>query len=301
MGLRTVSADGTDIVHAEARRREAGRLRSRSLLNSHVTPAQGRGDDVVAPANGAALHLDCPTMIFHRIVTPLAEWGDGRVTRPLLRLAAAVTAAMLLSSCWWVGPPLYTGDPADAGPVKPGLYKAEMIDAPDQPGGQGTTETFSLRVAWLRDGSVRWTPVGARAKDRMNFIAVRFAVPGRDLWIVQNRLDKQKQARLYGLMEMRADGLWVLPAIDCDTTADIVRAAGGTVSGGSEAASNVVDADAVAPEMAAPPEPVSSPTGKPTNQSCEFADRTSLERALRAYVATKPAFSLHILFKRIGD
>jgi len=222
------------------------------------------------------------------------------VIRPVLRLALAMVAATLLSSCWWVGPPLYTGDPADAGPVKPGLYKAETIDAPDQPGGQSTTETFTLRVAWLRDGSMRWTPVGPRAKDRMNFIAARLAVPGRDLWIVQNRLDKQKGARLYGLMEMRADGLWVMPAIDCDTTADIVRAAGGTVSGGiGEAVSNVVEADDVAPAMtAAQPPP---PAGKPTNQSCEFADRASLERALRAYVAGNPAFSLHLLLKRIGD
>lgn len=221
--------------------------------------------------------------------------------RPVLRLAVAVAAAILLSSCWWVGPPLYTGDPTDAGPVKPGLYKAETIVAADQPGGQSTTETSPLRVVWRRDGSVRWTPVGQRAKDQTNFVAVRFAVPGRDLWIVQNGLDKGKDTRLYGLMEMRADGLWVMPAIDCDATADLVRTAGGTVSGGNEAVSNVVDADDVAPEMAATPEPSPSPTGKPTNQSCEFADRASLERALRAYVATNPAFSLHIRLKRIGD
>ncbi|HEX7849832.1 MAG TPA: hypothetical protein VF485_08905 [Sphingomonas sp.] len=223
------------------------------------------------------------------------------MTRPVLRLALAMIAATLLSSCWWVGPPLYTGDPADAGPAKPGLYKVETIEAPDQPGGQSTTESFILRVAWRRDGSVRWTPVGPRAKDGTNFVAARFAFPGRDLWIVQNRLGKGKDTRLYSLMEMRADGLWVMPAIDCDTTVDIVRAAGGTVSGGSEeVVSNVVDADEIAPTMTAS-EPWSSPASKPTNQSCEFADRTSLERALRAYVATNPAFSLHILLKRIGD
>lgn len=221
--------------------------------------------------------------------------------RPVLRLALAMIAATLLSSCWWVGPQLYTGDPADAGPVKPGLYKAETIDAPDQPGRQSTTETFNLRVAWRRDGSVRWAPVGPHAKDRMNFVAARFTVPGRDLWIVQNRLGKGKDARLYGLMEMRADGLWVMPVIDCDSTADIVRAAGGTVSGGSEEVSNVAEADDVAPEMTAPPPPPPPHAGKRTNQSCEFADRASLERALRAYVATNPAFSLHILLKRIGD
>lgn len=221
--------------------------------------------------------------------------------RLVLRLAFAVTPAMLLSSCWWVGPSLYTGDPADAGPVKPGLYKAETIDVPDQPGGKSATETFTLRVAWLRDGSVRWAPVGPHAKDRMNFVAVRLAVPGRDLWIVQNRLDKEKDTRLYGLMEMRADGLWVMPVIDCDSTADIVRVAGGTVSGGSEEVSNVAEAADVAPEMTAPPPPSPPHAGKPTNQSCEFADRASLERGLRAYVATNPAFSLHIRLKRIGD
>lgn len=221
--------------------------------------------------------------------------------RLVLRLAFAVTAAMLLSSCWWVGPPLYTGDPADAGPVKPGLYKAEMIDVPDQPGGKSATETFTLRVAWLRDGSVRWTPAGPGAKDKLNFVAVRLAVPGRDLWIVQNHLDREKDTRLYGLMDVRPDGLWVLPAIDCDSTADLVRAAGGTVSGGSEVVSNVAVADDVAPETAATPAPSSSPASERPNQSCEFADRASLERALRAYVASNPAFSLHIRLKRIAD
>lgn len=221
--------------------------------------------------------------------------------RPVLRLTLAMIAATLLSSCWWVGPPLYTGNPADAGPVKPGLYKAETINASDQPGGQSTTETFTLRVAWLRDGSVRWTPVGPGAKDKLNFVAVRLAVPGRDLWIVQNRLDREKDTRLYGLMDVRPDGLWAMAAIDCDTTADLVRAAGGTVSGGSEVVNNVAVADDVAPEMAATPEPSSSPASERTNQTCEFADRASLERALRAYVATNPAFSLHIRLKGIGD
>jgi hypothetical protein len=74
------------------------------------------------------------------------------------------------------------------------------------------------------------------------------------------------------------------------------------VSGGiGEAVSNVAEADDVAPEMATTPEPSPPPAGKRTNQSCEFADRVSLERALRAYVATNPAFSLHIRLKRIGD
>ena len=29
------------------------------------------------------------------------------------------------------------------------------------------TETFTLRVAWRRDGSVRWAPVGPHAKERL--------------------------------------------------------------------------------------------------------------------------------------
>jgi hypothetical protein len=148
---------------------------------------------------------------------------------------------------------------------------------------------------------VRWTPAGPGAKDKLNFVAVRLAVPGRDLWIVQNHLDREKDTRLYGLMDVRPDGLWVLPAIDCDSTADLVRAAGGTVSGGSEVVSNVAVADDVAPETAATPAPSSSPASERPNQSCEFADRASLERALRAYVASNPAFSLHIRLKRIAD
>ena len=60
-------------------------------------------------------------------------------------------AAMLLSSCWWVGPPFYTGNPADAGPVRPGVYKADIL-------GDGKP-AHAYRVAWQPDGSVLVTPL----------------------------------------------------------------------------------------------------------------------------------------------
>ncbi|MGN6820789.1 MAG: hypothetical protein ACTHJR_19195 [Sphingomonas sp.] len=212
-------------------------------------------------------------------------------------------AAVLLSSCWWVGPPFYKGDPADAGPLKPGLYETETSGALDQLG-KGTTQSrMVVRVVWRRDGSVRWSDP-RKPGDRMTFVAARLAIAGRDMWVIQNDFDKRHRGdadlRAYGLMEARGDTVWLLPALDCDETADIVRAAGGTVSGGmvETAASNVADADMIGNEIATdePPE-----DDKRVMQTCAFADRASLERALRAYVAAHPDFPEHIRFKRIDD
>lgn len=138
----------------------------------------------------------------------------------------------------------------------------------------------------------------------MTFVAARLAIAGRDMWVIQNDFDKRHRGdadlRAYGLMEARGDTVWLLPALDCDETADIVRAAGGTVSGGmvETAASNVADADMIGNEIATdePPE-----DDKRVMQTCAFADRASLERALRAYVAAHPDFPEHIRFKRIDD
>lgn len=224
------------------------------------------------------------------------------MTRQSVRLVVAAVAAMLLSSCWWVGPPFYKGDPSDAGPLKPGLYATETTSEPDQ-SGKATTERGTARIVWRRDGSVRWGDP-RKPGDRAIFVAVRRTIAGRNLWIVQNDVGERGKGeadlRIYGLMERRGDDLWLLPTIDCDATVDIVRAAGGTVSDGmtETAASNVADAEGAGNEMASddPPE-----DGKRTMQTCTFGDRASLERALRAYVATDPEFPVHIRFKRIAD
>jgi len=211
--------------------------------------------------------------------------------RPVLRLAFAMTAATLLSSCWWVGPPFYKGDPADAGPVRPGVYKVDLL-------GDGKPAHL-YRVAWQPDGTILTTPLRPRKDEESSrIIMARFAATRRDLWIVQDMPDEDKAEVSYGLAELRGDVLWLSPVIDCDTTADIVRAAGGEVE--EPAITNVEDADmapAANSTQAAPPAG-SKPSGGAT---CHFKDRASLERALRAYVATNPPFPERIRLKRIGD
>jgi hypothetical protein len=71
-----------------------------------------------------------------------------------VRLALAIAAAILLSSCWWVGPPFYKGDPADAGPVRPGVYKVDLL-------GDGKPAHLN-RIAWQPDGTILFTPLRPR-------------------------------------------------------------------------------------------------------------------------------------------
>lgn len=208
-----------------------------------------------------------------------------------VRLSLAVAAAVLLSSCWWVGPPFYTGNPADAGPVKPGLYKVDIL-------GDGKP-SHSYRIAWQPDGSVLVTPLRPnKGQEPESYVTVRFALPGRDLWIVQGVPGADQTEVSYGFVERHGDELWATPVIDCDSTAAIVRAGGGDVDE-REAAGNVVDDEpmATANEMEADSKAAATGGGA----TCRFKDRASLERALRAYIATNPPFTERIRFKRIGD
>ena len=197
---------------------------------------------------------------------------------------------MLLSSCWWVGPPFYTGNPVDAGPVRPGVYKVDIL-GDGHPG-------HAYRIAWQPDGTIRVTPLKPRkVEEPSSTVMVRFAASGRDLWIVQEVAAEGQTDVSYGLAELHGDVLWALPIIDCDSTAPIVRAAGGEVE--DEAVSNVEDADVVATNsIQAEPTVAAKPVGGAT---CRFKNRASLERALRAYVASNPRFMTRMRFKRIGD
>jgi len=211
--------------------------------------------------------------------------------RPVLRVAFAMIAATLLSSCWWVGPPFYEGDPADAGPVRPGVYKVDLL-------GDGKPAHF-YRVAWQPDGTVITTPLRPRKDERPSrVIMVRLAAAGRDLRIVQDMPDEGTAEVSYGLAELRGDLLWLSPVIDCDTTEDIVRAAGGEVEEPATTSAEETDAAAADNSTQAEPAAGSKPSGGAT---CHFRDRASLERALRAYVATNPRFPERIRLKRIGD
>lgn len=204
-----------------------------------------------------------------------------------LRWIVAALVAVLVSGCWWQGAPFYTGDPADAAPIKPGLYRVDML------GDHKPART--VRVAWLPDGSISWTFVKPRKDEKTTkAVMVRFAVPGRDLWIVQDA-GEGKDLAAYGLAELRGDTLRSLPVIDCDSTTDIVRAAGGTVSGGQ---TPVAGADA---EPANLSDAIPDAVATPTNQNCTFPDRAALDRALHAYLKVKPVLPLLIRIRRIGD
>jgi hypothetical protein len=198
---------------------------------------------------------------------------------------------MLLSSCWWVGPPFYTGNPADAGPVKAGVYKVDIL-GDGHPG-------RAYRIAWQPDGTIRVAPLKPRKDEEpSSTVMVRFSASGRDLWIVQEVAGEGQTDVSYGLAELHGDVLWALPIIDCDSTAAIVRAAGGEVE--DEAVSNVEDTDAAVTtnSMQADSTVAAKPVGGAT---CRFKNRASLERALRAYVASNPRFVTRMRFKRIGD
>lgn len=195
---------------------------------------------------------------------------------------------MLLSACGWVGPPFYKGDPADAGPIRPGLYKIDIL-------GDGKP-AHTYRIAWLPDGSTSYMPLKhKKAEGPSRQIAVRLAMPGRQLWILQDAPDKDQTEVSYGLAEPHADILWMMPFIDCNSTVEIVRAAGGEVED-----TRTTDAVALNDMSPAEAQPTPEISEKPTGQRCRFNDRASLERALRAYVATNPAW-VRVRFKRIGD
>lgn len=208
-----------------------------------------------------------------------------------VRLALAVAAAVLLPSCWWVGPPFYKGDPADAGPIRPGLYKIDLL-------GDGKP-AHRYRIAWQADGTILRTPLRPRKDEGPSqLVMVRFVVAGRSLWILQDMPSDGESEVTYGLAEVRGDVLWVSPVIDCDSTKDIVRAAGGEVE--EQVTTNVEDAELTPATNSMQAE--STVVAEPGNgATCHFKDRASLEHALRAYVATNPQFPERIRFKRIGD
>ena len=220
-----------------------------------------------------------------------------------VRIALAVMAAMMLASCWWAGPAFFTADPADAGPIKPGLYQISALDTSDA---KAREKSVRVRIVWEADGTTRWIQrEPGKPDDVTKAIMARLSVPGRDLWIVQSPLEKSSAAvmaprpgtvapYLYSLVEMRAGVMWMLPVIDCAATAGIVRAAGGTVTDtlpltneidlGAETTSNMTDDD--------PP---------PAAKDCTFPTRATLEAALKAYLATHPKFTQRLRFKRLGD
>jgi len=186
--------------------------------------------------------------------------------------------------------------------VAPGWYKVDVLGKNERP--------IVRHIEWLPNGETRITPRKVTREDGIgHFVTTRLDLPGRHLWIIQDSGDEKPDTALYGLVERHGDLLDVAFPIDCDSTVEIVRAAGGTVSGGS--GPEVVDMTPtetrrhrrkVAPEHQTQPAPVVTPsTGPLQNQHCIFADRSSLERALVAYAVAHPHLDGGLLLRKLSD
>ncbi|MEG3145947.1 hypothetical protein U1839_14900 [Sphingomonas sp. RT2P30] len=219
------------------------------------------------------------------------------------RRLATIALALLLSGCWWEGPPFYKGDPNDAGPVAPGWYRVDVL-------GQNAAPIVR-HVEWLPDGRTRTTPRKVTRDDGIGYLVTkRLDLPGRHLWIIQSPAgDEPGAAATYGLVERHGLLLDIAFPIDCDSSVEIVKAAGGTVSGGDQPV--IVDtrpattrhrAGRAAPiPPAAPMAEANAPAGPLQNQHCSFADRPSLERALVAYAKAHPHLDGGLLLRKLSD
>ena len=181
-----------------------------------------------------------------------------------VRGLATVLAALLLSGCWWEGPAFYQPDPAQPGPLPPGLYKAETPDdrsAPDR-----------LRVGRAADGALLVAPPEEYQNGKPTHVVLApLAMPGRHLWIVQSQIGETIDDVVYGLLDSSTGALILDPAIACQGNEPLVRAAGGVIEGEG---------------------------GSP---SCAFHDRAALERALIAWAGAHPGFERPTRLTRMGD
>ncbi|MEP7007525.1 MAG: hypothetical protein ABI810_16200 [Sphingomonas bacterium] len=176
---------------------------------------------------------------------------------------AIALAALLLSGCFWEGPAFYRPDPAQSGPLSPGLYKLDSADkeAPQR-----------LLVRRTDDGALLIAaPEDFQGGKPSRVVLMPLAAPGRHLWIVQTQIGDAVDPVAYGLLESDGAALILDPALDCQGSEALVRKAGGTVEGEG---------------------------GSP---SCLFADRAALERALIAYAAIHPDFEKPARLTRIRD
>ena len=181
-----------------------------------------------------------------------------------MRNLLPILTALLLSGCVWEGPAFYQPDPAQPGPLSPGLYKAENPDdgsAPDR-----------LRVGRAGDGALLVAPPeDYRDGKPTHVVLAPLAMSGRQLWIVESRIGETTDDVAYGLLESSGGALILDPAITCQGSEPLVRAAGGTIE------------------------------GEGGSSGCVFHDRAALERAMIAWAGAHPGFDKPTRLTRIGD
>jgi hypothetical protein len=125
--------------------------------------------------------------------------------------------------------------------------------------------------------------------DVRNLAAVPLAVPGRDLFIVQGRTVERQELALYGILE-RSGRTYRADLPDCRTTTDIAKTAGAKIESLDSAIGRMAGRE---------PPPQSEPVAASAPQLCIFADRASLEAAMRSYIKGRQLSGA--LIERIGD
>jgi len=189
-----------------------------------------------------------------------------------MRLAALFVLLLSLCGCSaWVGPAFYSRNEA-VNPFTPGRYRvrSEIGDRKE------------MTVRW--DGRHLNEEGGKRENmdsDLRNMLAVPLPAPGRDLFIVQAKMDGREDMALYGVLE-RNGNRYQVDMPDCAKSRAIAQAAGATIE---------------SPEVA--PGSAEDPNRQSSNAMCIFPDRTSLENALRRYAAERPLSGA--LIERVGD
>lgn len=195
----------------------------------------------------------------------------------MLRPLLVILAALLLSGCWWIGPPFYAADPAAPAPLSAGRWSATNADG----------SVKESRLVRYPDG--RFGPAPGEAQDNGRLSFHPLPLPGRDLWVSQLTSTQGKgDEAIYGLAEVRDGAVELLPLIDCEGNEAAVRAAGGAIK--------VVPAD-----RTAPPDASGEIDPKNVGTTCLFANAGALERALTAFARHHPRLPGAARLRRVGD
>ena len=192
-----------------------------------------------------------------------------------MRLAVLWLTLLSLCGCSsWMGPAFYSRNEA-VNPFPPGRYRVQSQIA----------DKKEMVVRWdgqhlFEDGQESQN----MDSDLRNLTVIPLAVPTRELFIVQARTVARDDLALYGVME-RTGGRYRVDMPDCKATREIAQAAGATIKS-AEAAVGLAEGD-------------DDPGRQSASDLCLFANRASLEGALRRYITERELSGA--LIERLGD